>query len=275
MQNGTLPTEAGPALLRLRPFGALARVAIAALGLALAGCGTTFPRTFDIDATPAAGIPAIATPTAVDASNNRGGVVVRIDPRLDTIHVAARIRVSDRVEKEEREALAEQVSVWAHLDEANGRAVLRVGVESGRPDEDDHRVDLRITMPRCDGVLVRAAGGDVVLVGVGGSIQVENSRGAIELRTARVLNDPVALFTDRGNIYYQAPPGSSGLFELRSLDGIVTMASIDRPRDVYATRDLYRGVINDGANPVTIQTGEGNVRAWIREDPEALVRMFR
>ncbi len=238
-------------------------------GVALTGCGTTFDRPFVFETS-------AVRPTAVDVVNNKGGVEIRIDPKLETVRVEASVHVGDDVNEELRQAVSDEIEIYAALEETEGgRAVLRVRAESPRPYDRDHRVAVLITMPRCDGALVRNRGGDAILVNVAGALQVETSGGAIEVRTEAVIDAPIALIADTGNVYFQAPPGSRGLFELTSGEGVVSLASVDRPENVYARGDMYRARLNDGVNPVRAHSDDGNVRVWIRENPTAMVRIFR
>lgn len=270
----------------------------AAALLALAGCGTSFDRTVTLSWPSGAPVvegealetteqvfPHDGGPLAIDVTANKGPVEVRVDPGATTIRVLATVDVSGSVDGDSRQGVADAVSVWAHLEppvqtgEAGAAggpgSVLRVGAESSRPDADDHRVRLRIILPRADGALVRSTEGGVLLVGVAGAVQVETKSGFIEMRTAHVVDTPVNLSTESGNIFFQAPRGTSGRFDLRTNEGRATMSSHDPAMQAYATDTTYRGVLRDGVNPIVLTTGKGDVRAWVIERPEQLVRLFK
>lgn len=248
----------------------LAPIALAALFGFLTACGASFPRSYTFSRTMA------PIGAAVDVENNKGRVKIVADSGVDEITVNADVHVAQSVDKEKREGVAKQVRVVAAMETDGPRPVLRVRSESPRPDAADHSVDLLIRMPVVTGVLVRNSGGHVILEGVSGAVQVENVGGSIELRTPRRLDEPVALITDTGNVWLQAPVTTTGQFELRSDEGVVSFDSAHvLPQNVYSSRGVYRAVLNDGANDVLLRTGEGKVRVYIQEEPMKLVRFFK
>lgn len=277
--------------------------ALALVAAWLAGCGTTYRTTLAVPITsPGGEVPVVAAtaeggeatapgaaepivapsgPIALDISNNKGGVEVRVLPGATTITVMADVTVSNDIEEKKRPAVADQVALWAHLEPGeggpNGRGtVLRIKAESPRPESDDHSVKLKIVMPRCDGALVNARGGGVVsLVNVNGAMQVHNRGGAVDVRTDHAIDEPVALTTDTGNVYYQVPKDATGRFDLKSLDGEVIFSSHQPCTEIYARRDVYRCVLNGGVNPVVLQSDTGDVKVMVRDEPVAYTRLVK
>jgi len=237
--------------------------------LALGACGTSFKRAATLEAPP--------TALAVDASNNQGAIRVVADPSISGIEVETDVHVAERVAEEERQAVADEVQVTTSLEGEPPRQVLRVEAVSPRPGAADHEVSLVIRAPSVQGVLARNRSGHIVLEGVGGAIQAESEEGSIEVRTDRRLDQPIALITTSGNILFKAPPTTQGAFELRTgQEGFVAFdTAAVAPEDVYASHAYWRGFVNDGANPVLLQSQTGSVRAWIREDPMALYHTFK
>ncbi len=243
---------------------ALAMWALAAC--LLSGCSSTFPqvRTYEVPPGQAIG---------VDIENSAGRVEVRAGEQYETITVDAARRVAWGPKREKRQARAEEVSlVQSAVEEGpGGRLVLRVRAESLDPRATDHSIDLRVTLPRVDGARVRNSGGVVELVGVGGALQIE-SGDHIVVRTDRALDEPVALVTERGNVYLQSPPGTRGRIELESEEGDVEISSAESIQDVLVRPGMYHGVLNGGVNPILIRTGKGDVRLLVREDVENILR---
>jgi len=233
----------------------------------LGGCSSTFHEVSTFDVPPGRAI-------AVDIDNRIGRVEVRAGEDYDVVTVDAAKKVDFGLKRKEREARAEEaILVQSALEEGpGGRMTLRVRSESVDPQERDHRVDLLVTLPRVDGALVRNQRGVVELVGVGGALQVE-SASHIVVRTNQPLDQPVALDTERGNVYLQMPPGSRGRIELESQEGEVEVSSVEQLDDVFVQRGVHRGVLNRGLSPILLRTGEGNIRLLIRSGAESILRM--
>ncbi|MEC9373502.1 MAG: hypothetical protein VYC34_06645 [Planctomycetota bacterium] len=254
---------------RLRPLAAATLLGVAAL--LLPACGSTIPRTLTFQ-TPA---PEVGVP-AVDVVNNKGGVKIVADGKYDTVTVTANVHVIEEIPEKDRAAVADEVRLFANMETDGPRPVLRVRSESPRPDAEDHTVDVLITMPALAGAQVRNRGGQVIIEGIAGALQVENTGGGIEVRTPNRIDEPVALVTDKGNVYFQMPLESAGRFELRSADGEATFDSpITAVVDVYSQPGLWRGVVNDGVNPIVMRTEKGEVRAYIMKEPMNYVRFFK
>lgn len=249
--------------LAVCPAAALALVALAPL----AGCATVDERQTRLYA------PTAVRGLAVDVEHDMGAVEIRIDPRLERAVVTEELRTEFLASDEQREAMQKNVHVQADvIDEGEGFGTLRIRSTSEEPLASGRRVNLRITMPRCDGVRVRAHNGDVILVGVSGALQVEAQRD-IEVRTNQPLTAPVALLTQRGDVYLQMPEGSAGRIEAQSAEGQALFRSELVLLDGYYARpNLVRGVLAEGVNPMVARSDTGNVRVIVMDDPESLVR---
>jgi len=235
---------------------------------ALTACGTTQVDRFTVD------VPPGASYLGMDVRNELGGVEIRVDPTAERIRVETVKHVPRTVAKEQRAAVLERIDVYPDLEAPpSRRGVVHLTVEGRNGEAPGERsADLFVVTPRCDGVRVQAAG-DVLLVGVGGAIEVENERGAVDVRTARPVAEPVALITGAGNVYLQIPPESVAEFDLQAPQGRARFRSMLAPL-VAATYTPHRviGVLNDGDNPVLLRSGDGDVAVIVIENPEALVR---
>jgi hypothetical protein len=216
---------------------------------------------------------------ALDVTNVRGSVEVRVNPRLKgaIIESTAGISTRDDFSPKEDSAVVDALSVTADLVSEGGRGILKVVSTSQRPDAEDQRVDLRITMPRCDGVHIDNRGGLVMVVGASGAHSITNRQGPVEVRTNTALTDEVTLTTTDGNIYYQVPAGSSGAFDLATLSGECVFRNevTDVQKETYATRQNLSTVLNNGENAVVARTNQGDVMVWVIENPVGLTRMYK
>lgn len=246
-------------------------IGLVATVIVLSGCTATERHRIALDLTPTIGV------LAVDINNFRGPVEVRVDSRVTAVEVIGIVRLHDRVKKPRRREMLDAVDVSAHLEEVDGRAVLRVRTTSQRERYEDHDVMLKIRVPRCDGILVHNRGGDVVVVEAGGAVEIINHEGAIEFRTSRIMTDPVTLTTVDGNIYYQVPLGSTGAFDLETKRGVVRYRDrVSSETDPGRMTEMsFQATLARGINPVVARTNQGDINVWIDEDPVALVRSRR
>lgn len=250
----------------------LARIMIGGiLGAAamLVGCAETKPHEYSFDIAPTTGM------LAVDIENFRGSVEVRADHRVQTAMVSATTSASCSLGKEAESALAD-TWIEANLEETGARAVLKVRTGTHRPDTSDQWVDLLICVPRCGGLRIENREGTVEVVGTSGGTSITNRLGAVEFRTNEPMLDPVTITTTDGDLYYQVPTGSTGAFDLRTLDGGVWYRDRVQGSDkAYAAPGIYQARLNDGTNAVDMRTNRGDINVWVDEDPVALSRLFK
>ena len=243
---------------------------LAAVAAIVSGCGTTAAQ-HEYELT----VPDQTRLLAVDIENFRGSGEVRAGKRPGVARVVSEVRAGSGATEEQVAAIGEGAGVDAEIEEMDGRGVLKIRTSPARV-VGAERVKLYVEMPRCDGVRIVNRGGDVEVVGAGGAAHIENNQGAIEFRTAQVMDQDVTLLSVDGNIYYQVPPGSTGVFSLETLEGEVAMRDFSgRSDETYSTRTLLETTLADGANRVTARTNRGDVRVWVMEDPEALTRMYK
>jgi hypothetical protein len=246
----------------------LTATAAASAGL-LIGCAQSTEHRYAFELAPTTGA------LAVDVENFRGSVEVRADLRTDRPHVIATPHAGAALGEEQAAALAGSW-VSATLEEESARAVLHVRGTSPRENTGDHWVNLVIRVPRCDGVRIRNTGGTVLVVGTRGGTEIRNHLGAVEFRTNESVTDPVTITTTDGDIYFQVSSGSSGAFDLETLDGKVYYRDrIHSTDSVYAAPGVHRATLHNGTNPVVLRTNRGDINAWVDEDAASLTRVFK
>lgn len=236
--------------------------------LLLAGCGGQPVRRLEV--TPPSAVQALA----FDVRNERGGVILRVDPDAEKIRARARLRdggLPIRVSREVSDAVEFYPEVQAPIE---GRAVANFIVESSRR-RPDHQVDVTITTPRCQGVRIDA-GGPITLIGVSGAVEAQTPDGAIELRTDQSLTEPVALTTDRGDVILHLSHDSAGELDLQASQGEINFRSRTvAPQWRSQNEHRWRGVFNNGANPIVARAQKGDIVMRIVEQPESLIPAFR
>lgn len=240
----------------------------ASLAFALGGCGSGRSVRMDLDVP--ANVEASGRIIGVDVENFRGAVTIRVEPWRKGVEVRASKRVSGGAD-EGAGAFLKAETLTAEFEQSDtGPATLRIRSWTDRPEASDHRADILVLVPECDGVRIRTAQGKVYVNRAGGAMQIENIDGPIDIRTDSAIVDPILLTTTSGDIYLACPVDSAALLDARTDDGEVTIDS----RAVSATDWSLRGdgkrlegVINGGANPVTIRTGKGDIEIEFDEDP--------
>ncbi len=242
-----------------------------AAALSLGGCGWTTRGQVAVD------LPTDLSRLAIDVDNFSGNVDVVVDPDAEEASVTYSLSTDGLWRsEEERKAGYERVGVTAEIIEQDGGAVLVARSYTDDPTNPDHRTHLRIVVPRCDGVRVHNARGDVELVNVAGVIEVENHMGSVELRTETPMTWPVTITTVEGNIYYQVPAGSSGMFDLLSLEGEASYKDeVGGTEKLMTNASTTTATLNAGDNPVVCRTNRGDVRVFIMENPTALTRAYK
>lgn len=244
--------------------------AMACCGLLLGSCGASQWRTHTID------LPPTSPGVAFSIENFRGDVEIRVMPKAQRVTIDAEVEVDESWDTEQQEKELARVAVLPEMQDQDGRTVVKVVTTTTRPDLTDHRVNLKIITPRCEGLEVTSRDGTILAVNTQGATRIANRGGAIEFRTSKAMTDPVTLTTVDGNIYYQVPPGSSAAFDLETLKGEVTVA--DRTTGIeqaYSTPKTYNASLNEGDNPVLARTNEGDIFVWVIKDPVALTRTYK
>lgn len=196
-------------------------------------------------------------PLAVDVENRAGTVTLRVDPKLKQPRVEAQPADGRSMKKDKPWAAAE-------LARQDDRWVLRVIGGGNETTDKASPIILTITVPSCEGVRVKNAGGPVTLRDVGGAISVANTAtgaptAGIELRTQRALTAPVTLTSTGGDISCKCGKGSKGQLTITSQSGDVQTQS--NSTKFTGGKNLpkgWTGVLGSADNTITISTDHGD-----------------
>lgn len=250
-------------MLRLLPTLAILAVAL------LSGCASSVRTAQHERADPTALL-------ALDIENFRGSVEVRVDPMCGEPQVYAQAFGAAFLEDDEADAEVQKaISLETELVEDKGRSTLVVRTTSTRK-TNDHEVALVIHTPRCDGVRVRNRGGLVELVGVSGTLDIENSEGHVEVRTNKALTQDITVLVVDGTVYFQIPEGSTGEFDLETLQGVARFKNrVGDATNTYSTETQVQTVLENASNRVVMRTNLGDLRVNVMDDPESYTRVLR
>lgn len=250
----------------------LALTLAASLPLSLVGCTTARHASASFEA-PALSEASVSGP-AIDISNLRGNIDVRIDRRLKEISVESKVRVDKNGKHFDLDIINESVEVTSEIQDRGGLPVLVVTTTSRR-EEQDYFVDLTISMPAAEGIRVRSGGGEIRVSGVVGAVEIENATGPIEVKTPSPITQPFTIRTGSGNVYVQAPPQSTGRVTLNATGGRTILEANQGGvvlEKISTTMTQLTGIVNKGQNPITVSTVDGNVRLLLLDDPMARTR---
>ncbi len=256
--------------MTLRPARILAALALLAIPAAgPLGCATKSLEPVRTEA-PALADAAIAGP-AVDISNLRGNITLRVDDRAKDITVKPTVRLDkDGPAHFDLNLVVSSVDVAVDVEDRGGLPAVAITTTS-TSDPSGFFVDLDIRVPAAEGLRIRSGGGLIRVLGIAGAIDIESPKGTIEVKTPAKLDQPVSLVTGAGDIYLVVPPDVEGDISMRAnggkcrIDSDTTEARMTKP--MVVTTDSLTTAVNDGSNPIHMQTIDGTIQMWILERP--------
>ncbi len=255
--------------MTLRPARILVALALFSIPAGMIGCTSKTLEPLRIDA-PALADAAVAGP-AVDINNLRGNITLSIDERATDITVKRKVRLDkDGPAHFDLELVASSVDVTVDVQDRGGLPAVAVTTTS-TTDPAGFFVDLDIRMPSAEGLRIRSGGGVIRVSNIRGAVDIESAKGSMEVRTPAALDQPISMVTGSGNIYLIVPPGVRGDITMRAnggkayIDSDTTKAQFTKTMTV--TADSLSTAVNDGSNPINLQTTGGTIRLWILEHP--------
>jgi hypothetical protein len=243
------------------------------LGVLIAGCSVTTEREQMLD------LPPDLRRIAVDVDNFRGDVVVKRDPTLrDTAWIKGYVSVPADQDKAQREAYRDAVTLSSGIAEASdGLGVVRIDASSTLTDDPEHRVRIEVVTPRLDGVRIANSGGAVEVIDPTGAIDIRNDGGGVLVRTSRPLTSNVLVLNQNGNIFVQAPTGTTGDLTIESLDGEAALNDLlgEARGKVVAGPDRIDATLGRGGNEIDLRTTAGVARFTLMERPLDFTRAVK
>ena len=134
-----------------------------------------------------------------------------------------------------------------------------------------HTVTANIVIRARDihGVSVVNERGDVTVKGISGPVNIQSRDGDVRIVTPLVMNEQVMVENRRGNIVYRVRSESSGHIDATAINGEATL-DVRYGNAVIlpgSTGNHLVASFNDGLNPITMRTVEGNIRIFVVPDP--------
>lgn len=237
---------------------------LATLALALSGCSSQ-PRAsrVEIGGTSIAG----SGPLAVDVDNHAGDVKIEVDPKLSEPIVEA--FAFDQAPAPNEPDKTGKVGPWvgATRKVMEGGTVLSV-ISAVRNPDFPRAVDIRIRVPSCAGVRVVNGGGNVIVKGVTGAVDIKNDAvhgrwsnlaGRVDVTTAGAISGPVRLESSVGDVELTCGGDSDLAFEGKADKGQVrVLAGKTRLGWLYRDPGQVSGVLKNGMYHVQLLSHAGN-----------------
>ncbi|MBL8759977.1 MAG: hypothetical protein JNL50_01625 [Phycisphaerae bacterium] len=242
---------------------------LAALSLALVGGCTSSTRASRVEITGSS--LSSSGPLAVDVDNHAGDVRIEVDPTL-TVPVVEAYAYDQSASPNEEERTG-KVGPWVGASRQVGEGGTVLRVLSVRNPEYPRAVGVRIVVPSCAGVRVVNGGGNVIVRGVTGAVDIKNDgvsgrwaslSGRVEVTTAGALSGPVRLESSVGDVELVCGGDSDMAFEGKA-EGkgqVVVHAGSTRLGWLYRDPGQVTGVLKNGTYHVQLTSRDG--RAVLR-----------
>lgn len=213
---------------------------------------------------------AVSGPLLVDVSTFSGNVVVNADPRNTFATVKVKLEATQGYGRSvEADVSMDHIQYSADILPTGSGQMLRVRTWTSDAEPWYQRAHVTIDVPSVDGLSVSTANGHVTALNVTGPVEIETSRGDVRVLTRQPLIEPVSISNDYGDIDYRVRGESTGAFDCRAVGGSVDQRARFGRVIVHGgtTSDRLLATLNDGTNPVRMQTKFGDIRIAVVDDP--------
>ncbi len=215
----------------------------------------------------------LTEPIGLEVDAFAGDVSVEVDERRTDVKLTVtRQALHGFGRREAGNAAVDSIDYHTEIINTERGKVMRIVTTTSDDQPELLRANLRILAPAIDGVTVRTTSGDVRLEMVRGTLDLKTDRGRIIVQTAWAINDPVTIINNDGPIDYRVRGESTGIFDCETIGGRVSASVLFGQLIVDASTDAdtFRGVLNDGTNPVEMRALDGDIRIAVMADPLAL-----
>ena len=241
----------------------LVRLVLAAAFLLMGGCGhAVFGTRMPLE---------LSGPVSVDVVTFAGKVTITsTGDAPGEPYVYVRPRATHSIHRMgDAKASLKDIDWSVETVEENGRTVIRVRATTLYPESGMQRLHVTVSVPDIDGINVSTRLGAVDVRDVQGPINIDTTRGDVDIVTNRPIHGPVTVTTTDGDITFRAPPGTKGRLDAFTADGRVVCSVRDEKLRVHGRSGdrTMQGVINDGEEPLTFRTNDGTIRIVVKKNP--------
>ncbi len=173
--------------------------------------------------------------------------------------------------RDEAEASLAQIDYRIELRDGDlDREVLVITTSTTHAEPHFQGVDFMIRTGEVGQVDVVTRRGHVWVKNNRRGLDIDTTYGDIRVVTDFPMNDVVTLVTKEGSIDYRVAPGSTGLYDLRTMGGEVYQRFTNARVVALGVENgpsVFYGEVGDGDNPVTIRTTYEDIRVSVVENP--------
>jgi hypothetical protein len=215
---------------------------------------------------------ATSGPVDIDIESFGGTVVVEAVPGLqNTIIEPVRRARHGHLRRDDAVSSLDAMDYVVELIPGDlDRETVRIVASSSGAESHFQGVDFRIRTADLGSVKVRTGRGRVWVKNNTGGVDVQTTHGDIRVITLHPMNDPIVLVTKEGEVDYRAPKGSTGIYDLRSIGGLV-YNRFTQARVISTSAEngpaIFVAEVGGGLNPVLVRTTYGDIRVAVTENP--------
>lgn len=240
----------------------LAVALLAVVSAGPAGCSTsTVDGPFSL---------AVHGPIEVNVVSFNGDVTVVADPMLRWATIRFKRQGTHGYGRnEEAKSSLDNIKYTARIIEGEHGPVLEVRTWTTDAEPWFQRAHVDIRLPAVDGLTVRTSNGMIEAVNIQGKVDIECSDGDVRVMTDLPMLQPVTIHNNVGDIDYRVRGESTGEFKCYAQDGSVD-GRIRQGRfivHVGTAHDRLLASFNDGTNPITLTTLNGDIRIAVVHNP--------
>lgn len=212
----------------------------------------------------------VARPVAIDVESFNGDVIITADERLTAATVTIlREATHGYRRKEEAEASLAEIDYSLALVPGELGQVLQVRTWTTHAEPHFQRAHILIDVPEVDGITVRAQRGNVFVTNIEGAVDISTSQGDVRVMTNLPMRRAVTITIRQGNIDYRVRGESTGALDCQAIRGRVDHRVMTGRLIIDPDRDKgrLRATLNDGDNPITLRTADGDIRIAVVDNP--------
>lgn len=237
---------------------------LATITVAMSGCGSQ-PRASRVEI---AGTAITSSgPLAVDVDNHAGDVKIEVDPTLAEPVVEA--YAFDQSAAPNEPDKTGKVGPWVGASRKVSEGGTVLSIISVRNPEFPRAVDIRVRVPSCAGVRVVNGGGNVIVRGVTGAVDIKNESvtgrwsslaGRVDVSTAGAVSGPIRLESSVGDVQLSCGGDSDLAFEGKTSGKgkVRVIAGKTRLGWLYRDPAQVTGVLKNGTYHVQLLSHAGD-----------------
>ncbi len=220
----------------------------------------------------------IAGAISVDVQSFAGNVTVVADETLDRAWLeVTRDARHGFMRQDEAEASLSQIDYSAEMinDETGQVLTVRTWTEHDQPYQ--QRAHILIMAPSIKDLTIQTKHGTVRGEMAQGSVDIDSSGGDVRIMTEWPMTENVTIVNKDGDIDYRVRGDSTARIDARTVRGRV-LQRVRNGRLIIESltdHDTLVATLNDGTNPVTLRTVDGNIRIAVVNEPMRVGALIR